>query len=772
MGARRAKETARLEEEVQALREEVQHLRNRERKWIARERKTKSMQAKVAERFKQLLAQNVRSAAASAGDIAEAGQEVLRSHQMTLSILHQYRDYCIERETEHVVLQRRYDLASEQLEYYIARNAQMEVLAKTVLVHAKEQGLLQEGSKLSHLVKAVRESHPVPTRSEQQWEERAQAVTVVAEDQLPAKCASLQERVREFEHFLELRKSQLQQKTEIQRQTARSPRTEDSPTSPTSSPVVSVAARPAGPLSDRELSLASGSKAAQTLGLETSEGRVPPVLPARRAAPAKESVVVTKRSTPAQFPFVEWPTVLHVQQVVTVLGAARPRVAVPTQQIDAVREEANKTRPNVEWLIQELSPQLASNSSAGFPATLGKLSRGIGARVRSQSGLEPAYKLDAEWRTDSGLSLLHVLVVHDDAAKLLDEMVKRHGFTGDETDSQGVSSFMYACMYSAPCAQRLLKANPRLINQVCREDLTPLHVAALYGNTACCKMLLDSNADMECDRHGASPLMYALLNDKPETVSFFASKVAGSVTLGDTLGNTPLLVASCVSTNEVIGDLLRGGARPGVANSLGLSPLWMALQKDNAQLLQLLLGAPGVDLDQPYGPYKWTLLMMCVAFLPDSKAAGAVKLLLSRGASHQAVNAEKKTALFHAVMLDKVEAVRMLLDAGADSNAKDVFDNRPLHFTQSVQAVTLLVASGGKINVKNRAGNTPLHYACLFQNVEVAKILVASGSSEAVVNEVGESPSDMAKYNAQLAMPFFLSDLCSSNTGGIVLSTK
>lgn len=799
IGARRtrdaSKETARLDEELQALRLENAKLRDRDAKWVARDRKTKAMQAKVVDRLKQIMGQNAMSATASAFDVAEAQREVTRSLQMTLSIFHQYRDYCVERETESLILRRKYDLALEQLDYFVARNQQMEVLAKTLLVYAKEQGLLHEGSALSQQVKAVRESNPLPSRREEEWEQRAQAADVVTEDQLPLKCVSLQERVREFEHFLELKRLQTPSPINpvhpVKKEEGQPPpsQSESLNTPAAAAAVETVVAAGAAPSSipsspppvlrvpsNREMNLPLGSKAAQRLGLDGSGdgprlsfgGRGSPA-PAHHSTSAPPDGVLAKRVPISLLPFMEWPTVLHVQQVVSLLGASKPRLSAPSQQVDPIREEANKARPNVEWIIQELTPLLVT--TLHHSGSKGKLGR-IGSRVHRGGGLDSHYKLDPEWRTDTGLSLLHVLVTHDDAAKLLEELMKRHSFTGSEHDSSGVSAFMYACMYSLPCVHRFLKVNPRLVNEVCREDLTPLHVAALYGNAAICKLLLEHNAHLELDRHGASPAVYALLNDQLDTLSFFVNKVSGACSIGDTMGNTPLLMACCMSSKEVVAELIRAGAKPGVPNAMGLSPLWMALQLDNTHLVNVLLSAPGIDLDHPYGPYKWTLVMMCIVFLPESKSAAAVKMLLAKGASPHAVNAEKKTAMFHAVIFDRQECLRVLVDAGADCNAKDAFDNRPLHFAQSVDVTTFLIVSGAKINVKNRAGNTALHNAFMFQNSEVATLLIEKGSSEATLNDTGETPNSMSKYSAQIAIPFFALDASNPSTGGIILTKR
>lgn len=124
-------------------------------------------------------------------------------------------------------------------------------------------------------------------------------------------------------------------------------------------------------------------------------------------------------------------------------------------------------------------------------------------------------------------------------------------------------------------------------------------------------------------------------------------------------------------------------------------------------------------------------------------------------------------------MLDRHDAIRMLLEAGADANFKDCAGNRPLHFAQSVDAVSSLVANGAKINVKNLTGQTPLHHVHGFGNKqEVAQLLVGLGASESVTNANGETPEQMSQYEVRLCVPFFKTDLASVSTGGVLIQKR
>ncbi len=145
-----------------------------------------------------------------------------------------------------------------------------------------------------------------------------------------------------------------------------------------------------------------------------------------------------------------------------------------------------------------------------------------------------------------------------------------------------------------------------------------------------------------------------------------------------------------------------------------------------------------------------------------------MSLLIKHGANVDAVNAQKKTALFISTALDRTSISKLLLDKGADPNAKDVNLNRPLHFVQSVESASDLIQFGAKLNVKNKQGNTPLHLAFAQQNRAVANGLTGLGSNQMLENDRNENCLDVAKYlQTKIAIPFFSSDEAFSETGGI-----
>lgn len=79
-------------------------------------------------------------------------------------------------------------------------------------------------------------------------------------------------------------------------------------------------------------------------------------------------------------------------------------------------------------------------------------------------------------------------------------------------------------------------------------------------------------------------------------------------------------------------------------------------------------------------------------------------------------------------------------------NSVGFFGNTPLHVAITwgdLEAVKLLVENGADINLAGELGETPLHHAIAMAEFQVARYLVILGANQNVLNSEGKLPRDL-----------------------------
>ena len=123
-----------------------------------------------------------------------------------------------------------------------------------------------------------------------------------------------------------------------------------------------------------------------------------------------------------------------------------------------------------------------------------------------------------------------------------------------------------------------------------------------------------------------------------------------------------------------------------------------------------------------------------------------MKMLLDAGADVNARDTHNRTALHHSAYWGSSLMMKLLLDAGAEVNARDPsYDSgTPLHLVlgreyqscnrrtdqdRDREAISLLVGKGAEIEAKNAYGETPLRLAIVRNRLILADELVRLGAS-------------------------------------------
>jgi ankyrin repeat protein len=100
----------------------------------------------------------------------------------------------------------------------------------------------------------------------------------------------------------------------------------------------------------------------------------------------------------------------------------------------------------------------------------------------------------------------------------------------------------------------------------------------------------------------------------------------------------------------------------------------------------------------------------------------------------------KNNALYEAIECDDVEAVRSLLDGGADPNAPGKFGRTMLGSTANEAVVALLLAHGADTNLPDALGWTPLDVLTRSETSEqVIEMLMKAGADPHRIGPKGSS---------------------------------
>ena len=111
--------------------------------------------------------------------------------------------------------------------------------------------------------------------------------------------------------------------------------------------------------------------------------------------------------------------------------------------------------------------------------------------------------------------------------------------------------------------------------------------------------------------------------------------------------------------------------------------------------------------------------------------------------------ASKSTRLQKAAQKGDIKAVKALLAAGAEVNAKTKKGSwTPLHYAAwfgHTEVVKLLLEAGAKVNARDNYGKTPLCRAARLHRNEAAKLLIEAGADVNIRDRAGDTPLDKAQ---------------------------
>lgn len=245
------------------------------------------------------------------------------------------------------------------------------------------------------------------------------------------------------------------------------------------------------------------------------------------------------------------------------------------------------------------------------------------------------------------------------------------------------------------------------VNTQNAEGITPLLLATQRCFACIVTMLLDDGANPNiAGSNGRVPLHYAALSGDEKSFDQLMDAQHIRVDATDVSGNTILHLAALGGHVGLIQKLLNRKMDCNVENKMLLGPLELACERGSTKAVEILL----------------------------------------KGSSRKS----KTNSFLAAVKVHNFKAVKQLLDAEADIDAKSALGNTALHhgaFSSDVKMLQVLLARRAALNPRDADGRTPLMDAASQNSMECLKMLLDAGADATATSTRGHT----ALWQAALA---------------------
>jgi ankyrin repeat protein len=321
-------------------------------------------------------------------------------------------------------------------------------------------------------------------------------------------------------------------------------------------------------------------------------------------------------------------------------------------------------------------------------------------------------------------------------------------FAGAAGQAAGDSPVAAAAKDGDLRAVRTLIAKKANVNEPARDGSTALLWAVYHSNLEMAQALIAAGASVNAaNKYGVTPLIQASRTGDTPVIDALL-KAGATVSMAHPDGETPVMAAARSGRVEAVRLLVEAGADVNALSYQQETALMWAAAEGHADVVKTLLAAnadPNLKArittlkerkhaDHPTGG------MTALMYAARNGQEGAVRALMAGGADPKITNGDGVTAMAIAVVNDRFDLAKVMLDLGADANDGSLYFAIDMH-----DATTDMRARDGsrlRADHPNRLNALDLAKALLERGADPNKAFVGQLHSNTLCcgEEINASP--------------------------------